>query len=83
MSEGHDLELLLKSHLPLIIVESHEESRLLELLSTLAIKQYRPLHRWSITDGLQRLDIDLSAASKIASAEEVRRQIREQQVACI
>ncbi len=83
MSEGHDLELLLKSHLPLIIVESHEESRLLELLSTLAIRQYRPLHRWSITDGLQRLDIDLSAASKKASAEEVLWQIREQQEAGI
>ena len=77
MSEGHDLELLLKSHLPLLIVESSEEARLLQLLTTLAIKLYRPLFRWSITDGLQRSDIDLATPQKRASAEEVLWQIRE------
>jgi len=76
MGEGHDLELLLKSHLPLIIIESHEETRLLQLLTTLALKQYRPLYRWSITDGLQRRDIDLSPPSERAGAEEVLWQIR-------
>lgn len=79
MGEGHDLELLIKSHLPLIIVESHEETRLLQLLTTLALKQYRPLFRWSITDGLQRRDIDLSPTAKKAGAEEVLWQIRGEQ----
>ncbi len=79
MDDGHDLELLLKSHLPLIIVESHEETRLLQLLVTQALKQYRPLYRWSITDGIQRKDIDLSSATKKASAEEVLWQIRAEQ----
>ncbi len=79
MGDGHDLELLLKSHLPLIIVESSEETRLIQLLVTLALKQYRPLFRWSITDGLQRQDIDLSPATNKASAEEVLWQIRGEQ----
>jgi hypothetical protein len=79
VSEGHDLELLLKSHLPLIIVESHEESRLLQLLTAQAVKQYRPLYRWSVTDGLQRIDIDLSASEKRAAPEEVLWQIRRAQ----
>jgi SpoVK/Ycf46/Vps4 family AAA+-type ATPase len=83
MSEGHDLELLLKSHLPLIIVESHEESRLLQLLTAQAMKQYRPLYRWSITDGLQRVDLDLSPEQNRASAEEVLWKIRKAQEAGI
>jgi hypothetical protein len=82
-SEGHDLELLLKSHLPLIIIESREESRLLQLLTAQAVKQYRPLYRWSITDGLQRVDLDLSPEQKRASAEEVLWKIRTAQESAI
>lgn len=77
MSEGHDLDLLLKSHLPLIIVESDEEERLLQLLTSIAVKQFRPLYRWSITDGLQRSDLDLASPTKRASPEEVLWQLRE------
>lgn len=79
MSDGHDLELLLKSHLPIIIIETDEEPRLLQLLTSLAVKQYRPLFRWSITDGLTRGDIELSAPAQKASAEEVLWQIRGEQ----
>ncbi|MDH5786039.1 MAG: AAA family ATPase, partial [Chromatiales bacterium] len=78
MGEGHDLELLLRSHLPLIIVESNEETRLLQLLTTLAVKQYRPLYCWSITDGLQRHDIDLPPSPNKVGEEKVLWQIREE-----
>ncbi len=79
MSEGHDLELLLRSHLPLIVIESSEETRLIQLLTTVAVKQFRPLFRWSITDGLQRRDIDLASPVKRVTAEEVLWQVREAQ----
>jgi SpoVK/Ycf46/Vps4 family AAA+-type ATPase len=83
MNDGHDLELLLKSHLPLIVVESFEESRLLQLISRIGLQQYKPVYRWSITDGLKRIDIDLAPAAERADAEKVLWQIRDKREAGI
>ena len=78
MSEGHDLELLIKSHLPIILIESHEEPRMLQLISRIGIKQYKPVYHWSITAGLKRLDIDIASPQERADEERVLWQIREQ-----
>lgn len=52
MEELHDIELMLKKDIPLIAIESHEEPRVLELCTRLALKTYRKLYRWTSTDGL-------------------------------
>ena len=78
MSEGHDLELLIRSHLPIILIESHEEPRMLQLISRIGIKQYKPVFQWSITNGLKRLDIDIASAQERADEEKVLWQIRDQ-----
>jgi hypothetical protein len=48
---------------PLVIVETHDEDRFLNFLTGVitasATCEYRPLFRWTITDGLQRLDIEM------------------------
>ncbi len=54
----NDLELLLRSHVPLIAVETDEEQRVRELFCRLIPRLGRPLFTWSITDGLRRLDIE-------------------------
>jgi SpoVK/Ycf46/Vps4 family AAA+-type ATPase len=77
MSEGHDLEILIKSHLPIILIESHEEARMLQLISRIGIKQYKQVHRWSITSGLVRQDVDISSVGEKADAEQVLWQVRE------
>ena len=77
MSEGHDLEILIQSHLPIILIESHEETRMLQLISRIGIKQYKPVHQWTITAGLKRLDIDISNGSERADEEKVLWQIRD------
>jgi ATP-dependent 26S proteasome regulatory subunit len=63
MDGNHDLELILRSRTPIIIIESQDEARMLELLKSIAFRRavdnYIPLFRWTITDGLQRLDISL------------------------
>jgi len=63
MDGNHDLELVLRSRTPIIIIESRDEARILGLLQSIAIRRsttsYMPLFRWTITDGLQRLDISL------------------------
>ena len=78
MSEGHDLELLIKSHLPIILIESHEESRMLQLISRIGIKQYKPVFNWAITSGLKRMDIDIASTQERADEEQVLWQIRDQ-----
>jgi len=63
MSDRHDLEIVLRSGVPIIVIETAEEARFLELLKRIALESsaagYRPLFRWTVTDGLQRLDLDL------------------------
>lgn len=53
MSDLKDLELILQSHIPLTIIETHEENRALDLLAKVALELNKPLKTWSITQGLQ------------------------------
>ena len=80
MNDRRDLELVLESGTPLIVIETTDEARVLELLREIALARsasaYRPLFRWSITDGLQRLDLDLEAQRHNAEPEEALRHIR-------
>ena len=80
MSDRRDLELVLESGTPLIVIETTDEARVLELLREIAVSRsadsYRPLFRWSITDGIQRLDLDLEAQQHNADPEEALRHIR-------
>ena len=55
MQDLNDLELLLARKIPLLLVESHEENRALELFTRLAIKRGLALQQWTLTDGLRRL----------------------------
>jgi len=63
MDRQHDLELILRSRTPIVVIETRDESRMLELLKSIttarAKDRYLPLFRWTVTDGLQRLDIPL------------------------
>jgi len=80
MDRNHDLELLLRSRIPIIAIETGDESRVLGTLQTLSMQRsrgdYMPLFRWSITDGLQRLDIDLEPQMHNAEPDGVLRHIR-------
>lgn len=80
MSDRRDLELVLDSGTPLVVIETTDETRLLDLLKEIAVARpastYRPLFRWSITDGLQRLDLELEAQRHNAQPEDVLRHIR-------
>lgn len=52
MEELNDIAILLKKGTPLITISSYEEPRVMELCTRLAMQSFRPLFRWSITDGL-------------------------------
>ena len=63
-----DLGALLKSRIPLIVIETRDEPRALELLLTLTrqlgAKEHLPVFQWAVTDGLRRIDIDLGGAQR-------------------
>jgi hypothetical protein len=54
MNDLHDLTLILQSRFPLVVVETHEEPRVLALLEQAANLEDRALFVWSIADGLRR-----------------------------
>lgn len=76
MTDQNDLELLIRGHTPIIAIESHEELRALDYLLKAAITSTIPLFKWSVTEGLQRLDIDLGAHKSMTEAQSVLRHIK-------
>jgi SpoVK/Ycf46/Vps4 family AAA+-type ATPase len=80
MDGNHDLELILRSRTPIVIIESQDEARILELLQSIVLRRastnYVPLFRWTITDGLQRLDILLEPQSINSEPTDVLKHIR-------
>ncbi len=54
MSDLHDLRLLLDSHVTLLVVESVEEARVIDLFRRLTGSGSRMLYTWSSTQGLCR-----------------------------
>jgi hypothetical protein len=62
-----ELETLLRSRVPLVIIETRDEPRAIELLASLAPRlaaAHTPVFQWTVTDGLRRLDIDLGGAQQ-------------------
>ncbi len=76
MKELHDLELTLNSRTPIIVIESKEELRVIELFTRLGMRLQHPLFRWSVTDGLQRLEIDYDPQRSVANPDEVLKHIK-------
>jgi SpoVK/Ycf46/Vps4 family AAA+-type ATPase len=80
MDQRHDLELILRSRTPIVVIESQDEARMLELLQSIAVNRagddYAPLFRWTITDGLQRIDISLEPQSLNSQPTDVLKHIR-------
>ncbi len=60
MHETQDLAITLKSHFPVIVVESREEIRILNLFKRISLQENYPLFSWSVTDGLQNHSGELS-----------------------
>lgn len=52
MSDRDDLEIILRSHYPLITVNTFEEARTVNLFKTIAPRVELPLSSWTVTDGL-------------------------------
>jgi SpoVK/Ycf46/Vps4 family AAA+-type ATPase len=77
-----DLCLLVRSRVPILLIESHDESRALEMLTRLAVRETLPLFTWSVTEGLRRLGFgEMPAAGELHEAEQVLAAIKTQREA--
>jgi SpoVK/Ycf46/Vps4 family AAA+-type ATPase len=80
MDQQHDLEIILRSRTPIVVIETRDERRILEMLKSITIagtvNEYMPLFRWTVTDGLQRLDISLEPQPLNSEPGEVLKHIR-------
>ncbi len=52
MNDRHDLELVLQSRIPIVVLETREERRAMELLRVLMSASGQRLFRWTVTEGL-------------------------------
>lgn len=68
-TDTKDLELLLDGNVPILVIESLEEPRVLDMLTRIAIKRAARLWVWSITEGLKRLGFGTDPAAGTAAAE--------------
>lgn len=81
MQDVNELKLLLNSRIPLVVIETFEEKKALDVLSRVANQQGRDLHRWSVTEGITRINFGpqlVAKGSEFNEAEEALKHIRSQ-----
>ena len=80
MDQQRDLELILRSRTPIVVIETEDEARILQMLQSIAVSgaagAHLPLFRWSVTDGLQRQDIVLEPQRMNSQPVDVLKHIR-------
>lgn len=76
MDDSHDLELLLRSRVPLIVIETQDEKRVIRLFTEIAISRATPVMAWSATSGLQRIDYDAAPQRHASEPQQALGQIK-------
>jgi len=69
--EYRDISLLLRSHAPILVLETHEESRAVELIKNISLTMASPIFKWSVAVGLQRIDLVMDAQLHLKKPLEV------------
>lgn len=80
MQDVDEIKLLLDCRIPLVVIETFEEKKALDVLLKVANKQGKDLHRWSLTDGLTRMTFGpqlVPKGSELNGAEEMLRHIKQ------
>ncbi|MCG8394381.1 MAG: AAA family ATPase [Pseudomonadales bacterium] len=64
MSDLNDLRMLLDSRYPIVVIETWEEPRALDLIRRLGMREGRPVFAWNTVDGLRRLELEDAPSQK-------------------
>lgn len=65
INDSHDLQLLFNSHIPIIYIETREERRAIEVLKSVRFSLGRQAYRWTVTEGLVNLGLDMVMDEKL------------------
>ncbi|MCH8551494.1 MAG: AAA family ATPase [Natronospirillum sp.] len=77
MQELRELEVLVRSGTPIIVIETHEEQRALAALTRLAGQLYKDFQRWSVADGLVAGGLSMAdEEAQFTEPEEVLQHLR-------
>lgn len=76
MSELQDLTTLVRAATPLLVIETVDEQRVIDCFRHVIAQSLRPLWRWTLTDGLTRLDFAGSDAEVAPDATTTLEAIR-------
>jgi SpoVK/Ycf46/Vps4 family AAA+-type ATPase len=74
ISPAGELQTLMASRVSLVVIESREEARVVDLVREAALKAQRGrnwgVFQWTVTEGLLRVDVDMGGAQKTLSQPE-------------
>jgi hypothetical protein len=76
MSELQDLTTLVRAGTPLLVIKTVDEQRVIDCFRHVIEQSLRPLWRWTLTDGLSRLDFHPSGAPAAADATSTLEAVR-------
>jgi SpoVK/Ycf46/Vps4 family AAA+-type ATPase len=60
MQDAHDLGLIIDSRVPLIVIQSNEETRVLDVLMQVSNTRTLPMQVWTATDGLRPMGFSMA-----------------------
>ena len=72
----NEISKLLKSSTPVLVLETHEERRAINLLKNISISNGLPVSTWSIASGMQRMDLNLDSGTDLKEPGEVLAHIK-------
>lgn len=76
MQDIRDLTAVLRSKTPIVVIETYEEYRVVDMLKRIANVLYQPLFTWSITQGLTRVDKPMPAQKFNTEPSDILGQIK-------
>ncbi|MCL1138733.1 AAA family ATPase [Shewanella pneumatophori] len=76
MQDIQDLTAVLRSNTPIVVIETYEEYRVIELLKKVSNILFQPLFSWSVTEWLMRVDSGLGRQKFNAEPGDILGQIK-------
>ncbi|MGY0560557.1 AAA family ATPase [Luteimonas sp. A277] len=67
MSQLQDLAALIRAGTPLIIIETADEPQVVDMFRQTLTRVWRAMYRWTITEGLRRVDLDGEDPAEVAA----------------
>src|SRR5689334_25172171 len=78
-----DLSAIIRSHTPLIAVETNEEPQIVSLVRQIAKKLQIKAYRWTVTEGLQAFDTTDQPSQSVIKSQEMLNYIKNSGSHCL